>query len=105
MIIATYATLCARGESSPRLRLPESVVAADPRALADAAREALYDLRLAGAGTRVSAVRDALHVAMGLGAGDASAGGAGANGASGAGGAGGAAAADVPWPGTLTPAE
>src|SRR4051794_33210106 len=94
LILDTYATLRARGESSPRLRLPEPVAAPDPSALAAAAREALYDLRLAGAGTRVSAARDALHVAMGL---DAGAGGAGAAGASGAG-AGGGGGAGAPAP-------
>jgi len=83
LILGTYATLRARGHDRPRLQIPPAAPPPDPGKLAAAREAALYDLRLAGAGVRVNAARDALEACGEL-----------------------LAAADtVPWPGALAAAE
>ena len=101
LILGTYATLRARGETAPRLTVPPPAAAARPRARWPPPRgRPCYDLRLAGGGVRVTAARRAGGGARARGAGERRAARAGERRPSGA-----AAAADVPWPGALAVAD
>lgn len=82
LVLSTYATLRARGNARPRLEIPAPRPAPDPSGLAAAREAALHDLRLAGAGVRVTAGRDALERCGELLGGES-----------------------VPWPGELAAAE
>ncbi len=61
LVLGAYHSLRARGHARPRLAIPVEKPAPDATALAAAAEAALADLKLAGAGVRVCAARDALE--------------------------------------------
>src|SRR4051794_19213987 len=81
LVLGAYGSLRARGHARPRLEIPAEKPAPDASALAAAGEAALADLKLAGAGVRVSAARDALEACRNI-RGDG-----------------------VPFPGELAPAE
>ncbi|WP_028059214.1 UvrD-helicase domain-containing protein [Candidatus Solirubrobacter pratensis] len=94
LLLGAYASLRARGHNRPRLAIPAEKPSPDPAVLMAACEAAVYDLRLAGSGVRVSAARDALAACRDLLA-------PAADGAA----APAFTATRVPWPGELGPAE
>ena len=66
LVLGAYASLRARGHARPRLAIPGEKPPPDPAALLAAAEAALADLKLAGAGVRVCAARDALEACRAL---------------------------------------
>ena len=110
LVLGAYASLRARGHARPRLEIPGEKPPPDPAPLLAAAEAAQADLKLAGAGVRVCAARDALEACRALLAPSAS--GTSSPGASGtpsSGSAGASASAGaaprVPFPGELGAAE
>src|SRR4051794_4247372 len=81
LVLGAYGSLRARGHARPRLEIPAEKPPPNASALAAAGEAALADLKLAGAGVRVSAARDALEACRNI-RGDG-----------------------VPFPGELAPAE
>ncbi len=61
LVLGAYGSLRARGHARPRLTIPPEKPAPGASALTAAAEAALADLKLAGAGVRVCAARDALE--------------------------------------------
>src|SRR5690348_5642465 len=66
LVLGAYGSLRARGPVGPRLEIPPAKPAPDPASLLAAAAAALADLKLAGAGVRVCAARDALETCRAL---------------------------------------
>ncbi len=83
LVLGAYGSLRARGHARPRLAIPPQSPAPGSDALAAACEAAVADLKLAGAGVRVTAARDALSACRELLA----------------------SAPGTPWPGDLGPAE